>query len=271
MTKTFTPEELEIIDLLASTIFDSIKYENATRTTSAVEFVNIIYSLQKGLFNYNLLMTDGNLRQHILGALRYYVEVSKQKKGEEGILFKTVKDNQKILEDMADFLTDIVVKNDLMKKTKQLTEQRRQNMSKFIEGVRKDDTAYSVVMICSANENRSAIWHIMFENFLKRTKRKLTRVFSAGVFYDISQEIIRQTGKGRVLRDDYHETLTFDERYKGIDEDIKSGFRSRYIDYLRLSKGNQQVFIVAGEQHRAQLIKLGYDPNWIFLMSEFSL
>ena len=269
LTQTFTPEELEIIDLLASTIFDSIKYVNSTRNTSAVEFVNIIYSLQNGLFNDNLLITEGDLKQHILNMLKHYVEISKQKKGEENILVKTVENNEDILDDMANFLCNIIVKNNLIQKAKQKREQRRKNISKFIEGVRKNDTAYSAIMICSANENRSAIWHIMFEDFLKRTKRTMTKVFSAGVFYDISQEVIRQTGKARVLRDDYHETLSFDDRYKGIDESIKSDFRSTYIKYLKVPKGTQQVFIVAGEQHRAQLIKLGYDPSWIFLMSEF--
>ncbi|MBR3627290.1 MAG: hypothetical protein IKN42_00415, partial [Elusimicrobia bacterium] len=268
LSENFTPEQLEIIDLLASTIFDSIKYVNATRNTSAVEFINIIYSLQNGLFNDNLLPNEGNdLKQHILGMLKHYVDISLQKKDKDNnILVKIIDSDETILNYMTDFLCDIIVKNNLIEKKKQEIEQRKINMKQFIDGVKKDDKKFATVMVCSANENRSAIWHIMFADFLERKNKKNTKVLSAGVFYDL---FIRDEIKAKSLVDDYKKTLSQDERYQGINENIINDFKSRYIKYLKIPKNTQLVFIVAGEQHRAQLIKLGYDPNWIFLMSDF--
>ena len=268
----FSPEELEIIDLLASVIFDSIKYVNCIPNTSSIEFVNIAYALQNGYFNYNLFPKEGeDLKQHILGMLSHYVEVSKQKKGagQDNILIKALNENGTLLNDMADYLCDIITKNDLINKNKLETEQRNANMKKFIEGVHFDNTKFAAVMICSANENRSAIWHIMLEDYLERHRKQSTKVYSAGVFYDISQATLRETNETRPLVDEYIETLNSDERYKDINENLKKGFRSRYIKYLNVPRNSQPVFIVAGEQHRAKLIQLGYDPAWIFLMSDF--
>lgn len=272
LSETFTPEELEIIDLLASTIFDSIKYVNSVRNTSSIEFVNILYALQNGLFNSNLLPKHGeDLKQHILGMLIHYIEVSKQKKGEDNLLTRTVNGNENILNDIADYLVDIIEKNDLIEKSKTEQEKRKINMQQFIDGVKGDDKLFSAVMICSANENRSAIWHIMFKDFLDKHNKRNTKVFSAGVFYDISQRFMNEnnTNGTKPLVEDYIETLKSDDRYKDINENLKTGFRSRYVEYLNLPKNSQPVFIVAGEQHRAQLIKLGYDSSWIFLMSDF--
>ena len=272
LIKIFTAEELETIDLLASVVFDSIKYVNSTRNTSSVEFVNIAYALQNGLFNSNILPKEGeDLKQHILDMLRHYIEVSKQKKGEDNLLVRIVNSNKNLLNDMADYLADIIVKNNLVEKNKIENEKRKINIQKFIDGVKGDDKLFSAVMICSANENRSAIWHIMFKDFLEKHGKRNTKVFSAGVFYDISQRFMNEekTDKTKPLVDDYIETLSLDERYKNINENLRDGFRSRYIEYLKLPKNSQPVFIVAGEQHRAQLIKLGYDSSWIFLMSDF--
>ncbi|MBO7611003.1 MAG: M48 family metalloprotease [Elusimicrobia bacterium] len=274
LAETFTPEELETVDLLASVIFDSIKYVNSPVNTSSIEFVNIVYALEEGLFNYNLFPNEGeDLKQHILKMLNHYVEVSKQKKGtgQDNILVKVLSEKETLLDDMADYLCDIIIEKNLIEKNKLETKQRKANMKRFIDGVKSDNMRFSAVMICSANENRSAIWHVMFKDFLEKYNKKSISVFSAGVFYDISQRFMNDnnTIETKPLVEDYIETLSSDERYRDINENLKNGFRSRYIKYLNIPKKSQPVFIVAGEQHRAQLIKLGYDPSWIFLMSDF--
>ena len=171
------------------------------------------------------------------GLFKFFNNISK-------LSFKKVVDLIAVLKNLEYSKKDIVMEN------KEGVEQLRNDII--------NDNNKKVCFICTANLNRSAVSHLLFEDKLLKAGIENISVVSAGLM-PVSQKISTQDLS---LGQDYRKILDgFD-----VNQDLIENFRSEEFSDKHI---DSDYFIVASQKHKTLLIKkYNIDPAKIILYSD---
>lgn len=140
---------------------------------------------------------------------------------------------------------------------KQTITDNKEAVSRLMEDI-KDDNARRVCFVCTANINRSAVSHLLFEDMLLKDGKENIDVVSAGLL-PVSQ---KSKDQDLVLEQDYKKILDDFE----VDPDLIDNFRSEEFSQKHI---DSDYFIVVSQKHKNLLITAyNIDPAKIILYSD---
>lgn len=158
------------------------------------------------------------------------------------------------------YYTDIIV-DEVLRVREEIEELVLENfddspgITEKLKNIVYNDKPATICFICSANMNRSASAHVIFEYFLRKNGNQNVKVQSAGVFEDY-------TGAPFVYKDFIKNAINED-----VDNDIIENFRS---EIFSLKHSGSDYFIVVGEEHRRELIRKGIDAGKIITFADLA-